>query len=208
MRQGNLVRVQAEYWEMLPSQWKWLGHGVKYKQAVHSLLEAQRTDKPSYKLLSSWEGEDNSSKGLSAGQFQIGVCLESVQVQAAKYCSAHWAEGNICLHKHSPSPCLLETRQALTYADLFLYFQGNTAAWWLLLELLRWSEGRCEHQEEAAGRRRGFRQWMQPQHGGRCKGCSSLRDLGNTRKNHILGMLNVGRGFIAALQKSQIIQGV
>lgn len=74
--------------------------------------------------------------------------------QALPRVSVRREGGNICLHKYSPVPFLLETKQAVTYADLFLYFQGNTAAWWLLLELLRCPEGRCE-QEEAERSRRG-----------------------------------------------------
>lgn len=42
---------------------------------------------------------------------------------------------------------------------------------------------------------------------GGCK-CSTVRDAAAAGKRHILGMLRVGRGFIAALQESQILKGV
>jgi len=38
--------------------------------------------------------------------------------------------------------------------------------------------------------------------------CSTVRDAAAAGKRHILGMLRVGRGFIAALQESQILKGV
>lgn len=96
----------------------------------------------------------------------------SMQAVTAKRCSVCRVDGNICLHNYSSAPFLQDTRQAVTYSDLFLYFQGNTAAWWLLLELLQWPEGRCEQEEEDAGGRRGWSRWMQVQH---CERCSSSR---------------------------------
>lgn len=99
-------------------------------------------------------------------------CVHAGSLVTAKQCSVRQADGNICLHNYSSAPFLQDTRQALIYSDLFLYFQGNTAAWWLLLELLQWPEGRCEQQEEAAGGRRRWSRWMQVLH---CEGCISSR---------------------------------
>lgn len=84
------------------------------------------------------------------------LCLESVQAQAVKTCPAHQAGEIFAFTNIHRQPAAWKPSGLLHMQPFFLYFQGNTATWWLLLELPRWPEGRCkqEEEEEAARSRR------------------------------------------------------